>query len=180
MKSIAFSLVLSLMMISETFASEVVKVRVFKSERRLTLVDKNNNNIKTYSISLGRSPVGHKERQGDNKTPEGSYILDYKKPDSAFYKAIHVNYPNKKDIEEAKKKGIKDPGDSIMIHGLPNNISKHTEFLAGLGLNELAEDLVRLALPYIDWTQGCIAVKDSDMDEIYKLVKTPTPIFIYP
>lgn len=178
MKKLLLTLALALSSIS-AFASEVALVRVLKGERRLELVDKKNNVLKSYKISLGRSPVGHKVQEGDNKTPEGAYTLDYKNFKSQYYKSIHVNYPNKFDIKNAKKLGVS-PGGDIMIHGLPNNFKGMTDWLSSVGLNGLADDLIRAALPYFDWTQGCIAVTNTEIDEIISMVKTPTKIFIHP
>lgn len=177
-KSILFSALLLALSVTVN-AAEVAKVRVYKAERKLTLLDANNNEIKTYSMMLGRSPIGHKVRANDNKTPEGAYLLDWKNPNSKYNKAIHVNYPNAKDIKRAKELGV-NPGGEIMIHGLPNKFGDIMDFLESVGLAGLAEDVLRVAILKFDWTRGCIAVMDSDMEEIYKLVKVPTPIFIYP
>ncbi len=137
----------------------VDSVLVKKSERKMFLI-KNKKVIKEYKISLGGNPIGHKQRQGDQRTPEGNYILDYKKKNSSFYRAIHISYPNKKDIQNAKKKKV-NPGGLIMIHGQPNGLEKmasHTQ--------------------QFDWTDGCIAVTNEEMEEIWNLVKENTPITI--
>lgn len=177
-KSIVLSALLLVLSVAAN-AAEVAKVRVYKAERKLTLLDANNNEIKTYAIMLGRSPIGHKVKANDNKTPEGAYLLDWKNANSKYNKAIHVNYPNAKDIANAKKLGV-NPGGEIMVHGLPNKLGDIIDFLESVGLAGLAEDVVRIAILKFDWTRGCIAVMDSDIEEIYKLVKVPTPIFIYP
>lgn len=118
--------------------------------------------LKTYSVSFGANPEGHKQREGDERTPQGKYILDYKKEHSSFYKAIHISYPNKIDIEKAKRAGVK-PGGQIMIHGQKN----------GFGwLSWLAQNF--------NWTDGCIAVSDDEMEEIWTLVDAGTPIEIQP
>jgi murein L,D-transpeptidase YafK len=136
-------------------------VVVNKSERELILMS-NGIELKSYRIALGKNPVGHKKQEGDKKTPEGRYVLDYKKPDSAFYKAIHISYPNAADIAQAQKRGVS-PGGFIMIHGQKN----------GFGwLGSITQQR--------DWTEGCIAVKNSEMEEIWQLVDINTPIQINP
>jgi murein L,D-transpeptidase YafK len=134
-------------------------VIVNKSRRELYL-SKNGKVFRTYHISLGANPKGHKVQEGDEKTPEGDYILDYKKPNSSFFKAIHISYPNKKDIKKAKHLGVS-PGGFIMIHGQKN----HFEWLSFLTQK-------------FDWTNGCIAVTNEEMKEIWQSVNVPTPIKI--
>lgn len=159
MKHIVLALVLS-MLPSFTLAKGTVdRVLVIKSERRMFLI-KDGKVLRHYDISLGRNPVGHKEREGDKRTPEGHYLLDYKLEDSAFYKAIHISYPNERDLENAIRKKL-DPGGKIMIHGQPN----------GNG------HLAKVTQQY-DWTSGCIAVTNKDMDEIWSLIEEDTPITI--
>lgn len=159
MKHIVLALVLS-MLPSFTLAKGTVdRVLVIKSERRMFLI-KDGKVLRHYDISLGRNPVGHKEREGDKRTPEGHYLLDYKLEDSAFYKAIHISYPNERDLENATRKKL-DPGGKIMIHGQPN----------GNG------HLAKVTQQY-DWTSGCIAVTNKDMDEIWSLIEEDTPITI--
>lgn len=136
-------------------------VIVNKSKHTLHL-SKNGTIYKTYHISLGGNPVGHKVQEGDQKTPEGNYTLDYKKSDSAFYKAIHISYPNKIDKLAAEQLGVS-PGGFIMIHGQKN----------GLGWLSMISQR-------FDWTNGCIAVNNSDMDEIWDAVDKNTPIEIQP
>ncbi|MEX2475523.1 murein L,D-transpeptidase family protein [Marinobacter sp.] len=137
------------------------KVLVRKSERRLYLMD-DDQVVKSYRISLGENPEGHKLYEGDQRTPEGDYELDWRNADSDFYKSIHISYPNVQDRELASAWGL-DPGGSIMIHGLPNEAGD-------------------LAFAYIglDWTNGCIAVTNDQMDEIWTLVHNGTPIRILP
>jgi murein L,D-transpeptidase YafK len=137
------------------------EVLVLKKEHTLTLLSKGKA-IQTYKVALGGSPVGAKERQGDHKTPEGHYILDRRNPNSQYYKSIHVSYPNEADRKKAGSRGVS-PGGDIMIHGLPNGYGK-------------VGAMHRLH----DWTDGCIAVTDSEMDEIWKLVPDGTPIEIRP
>ena len=118
--------------------------------------------IKSYHIALGRQPKGHKRQEGDGRTPEGRYVLDAKKADSAFYKAIHISYPNALDLSSALERGVR-PGGAIMIHGQKN------------GFGKLARVTQRS-----NWTNGCIAVTDQEMDEIWAAVDSGTPIEIRP
>lgn len=135
------------------------KVFVDKSARTLQLLS-DNKVIKTYHIALGGNPVGHKQQQGDKRTPTGSYILDYKNEKSKFYRSIHVSYPNAADKARAKLRGIS-PGGDIMIHGQKNGFGH----LAAINQQR-------------DWTDGCIAVTDNEMDEIMAAVEIGTPIEI--
>ena len=137
------------------------KVLIEKKERGLTLLSKSEV-IKTYKIALGGTPVGPKERQGDNKTPEGTYIIDSRNRDSGYHLSLHISYPNEKDKMRAKDLGVS-PGGDIMIHGIKNG-------LAWIGGSH-AE---------VDWTNGCIAVTDEEMEEIYKLVPNGTIVEIRP
>ena len=141
--------------------SDITQVLVRKTERRLYLL-RGNQAIREYRISLGDNPVGHKLSEGDQRTPEGDYVLDWRLPDSDFYKAIHISYPSPQDRELAEAWGL-DPGGSIMIHGLPNNAGEMAFAYAGL-----------------DWTDGCIAVSNDAIDEIWALVENGTPIRIEP
>ena len=136
-------------------------VVVEKSERRLYLY-KDNEVLRSYEIALGRNPVGPKLRQGDNRTPEGRYTLDHRNPQSRFYRSIHISYPNDSDRRRAEAKGVQ-PGGNIMIHGVPNRYRDGQEFFVGW-----------------DWTEGCIAVTNDDMQEIWALVADNTPIEIHP
>lgn len=118
--------------------------------------------IKGYSISLGSNPNGHKEYEGDRKTPEGRYIINDKNPNSDYHKNLGISYPNDTDREHAKQLN-KSPGGDIKIHGLPN------------GKEALAEYYLRT-----DWTWGCIAVSNEAVDELYTWVPIGSPIIIYP
>lgn len=140
---------------------EVSEVLVRKEERRLYLIS-GDQVVRSYRIGLGDNPSGHKLYEGDERTPEGEYILDWRNPDSDFYKSIHISYPNDQDRELASAWGL-DPGGSIMIHGLPTGVGDMA--FAYLGL---------------DWTDGCIAVSNEEMDEIWQLVADGTPIRIVP
>ncbi len=146
------------------FAEELPKadlVVVKKGEKRLYLF-KGNTSFKEYNVVFGSNPKGHKMQEGDERTPEGKYFLDYKNADSAFYKSIHISYPNKEDKKRARKKGV-NPGGQIMIHGQKN----------GFGF-------FGFITQFFNWTDGCIAVKNSEMDEIWSSVKVNTPIVIEP
>lgn len=118
--------------------------------------------IKTYKIALGGNPVGPKTRQGDHRTPEGVYVIDSRNAQSKFHRSLHVSYPNSSDRERARKLGVSTGGD-IFIHGLPN----------GYGF-------VGAAHSARDWTDGCIAVTDQEIEEIWKLVDIGTPVEIRP
>jgi murein L,D-transpeptidase YafK len=137
------------------------RVIVLKKEHALILMNQGKI-LRTYRVALGRDPVGPKVRQGDHKTPEGTYVLDRRNPHSRFYRSIHGSYPGSKDRAEAANLGV-DPGGDIMIHGLANG-------LGWLGSWHRA----------IDWTDGCIAVTDEEMDEIWSAVADGTPIEIKP
>jgi murein L,D-transpeptidase YafK len=136
-------------------------VVVSKKERKLELLSQGKV-IKTYKVALGGDPVGPKTRQGDHKTPEGLYILDFRNSHSQFYKAIHISYPSAHDRSLARKKGVS-PGGDVFLHGLPN----------GFGSIGGAHRLK-------DWTDGCIAVTDEEIDEIWKAVPDGTQIEIKP
>lgn len=136
-------------------------VRVLKSQHKLQLISEGKV-LYEFKVALGKTPTGHKQQSGDGKTPEGTYLLDYKKLDSAFYKAIHISYPNPKDVEKANTLGV-DPGGQIMIHGQKN------------GFGWLA-----FITQQFDWTNGCIALSNSDMDILWKLIKEGTEIRISP
>jgi len=143
-------------------AADKADLVVVQKKDRIMLLMKNGKEFKRYTIVLGGNPVGHKQQEGDQRTPEGNYVLDYKKSDSSFYKAIHVSYPSAEDKYRAKQLGV-NPGGFIMIHGQKN----------GFGwLSSLAQ--------LIDWTDGCIAVKNFEMDEIWDAVDVGTPIQINP
>lgn len=136
-------------------------VRVIKSEHKLQLISSGVVR-QEFHVVLGSNPKGHKTQEGDGKTPEGIYTLDYKKSDSAFYKAFHVSYPNANDVASAKSRGV-NPGGQIMIHGQKNGFG----WLASLS-------------QYFDWTNGCIALKNEDMDTLWSSVKEGTKIEIKP
>jgi len=134
-------------------------VKIDKSERTMYLME-GGTIIKQYHIALGANPNGHKQQEGDEKTPEGEYTLDYKKEDSTFYRAMHISYPNENDKVNAKKLGVS-PGGFIMVHGQRN------------GLGWLA-----LISQRFNWTNGCIALTNVEMDEFMELVDVGTEINI--
>jgi murein L,D-transpeptidase YafK len=136
-------------------------VVVVKKERTLELLGQGKV-IKSYKVALGGDPVGPKTKQGDHKTPEGMYVLDFRNAHSQFYKSIHISYPNEHDRAFAQQKGVS-PGGDVFLHGLPN----------GYGAIGAAHRLK-------DWTDGCIAVTDEEMVEIWKAVPDGTPIEIKP
>ncbi len=141
-------------------------IHVYKSQRYLILQHQNKI-IRHYPIRLGFSPIGHKVQEGDGKTPEGRYVIDWRNRQSSFYKSLHVSYPNAKDHQNAQQLGVSTGGD-IMIHG-----SATTKQVKAL------PNLMRY-FPQKDWTWGCIAVRNIDMDEIWQLVNNSTVIEIHP
>ena len=136
-------------------------VRVVKSESRLYLL-RDDQVFGSYNVVFGANPKGHKEREGDERTPEGRYYLTYKNPNSAFHLSIHVSYPNAEDREHARQLGV-DPGGDIMIHGQKNG----------------KEWLSRFSR-FVNWTDGCIALSNSDMDEVWDAIDAGIPIEIEP
>jgi murein L,D-transpeptidase YafK len=143
------------------YASEVDLVRVDKSERRLELLS-GDKVVRSYAIALGANPLGHKAREGDERTPEGRYVLDWRNPVSGYYRSIHISYPNADDVAAAKRAGV-EPGGMIMIHGQPNGYGSWSWLMQ-----------------MFDWTNGCIAVTDEDMAEVWQMVANGTPIEINP
>ncbi len=137
-------------------------VVVKKTERKLYLY-RGSEILKTYRIALGKQPDGHKIREGDSRTPEGRYILDWRNPNSKFYRSIHISYPSRTDFRDARERGDS-PGGAIMIHGQPTSWVEKTKLLFN-------QD---------DWTEGCIAVQNHEMDEIWNAVDDGTPIEIIP
>ena len=138
---------------------------VYKSLRRMVLVT-DDQVQKQYRVALGLVPVGHKQQQGDWKTPEGLYKIDFKNSRSDFHLSLRISYPDRLDIKEAKKRNI-DPGGDIMIHGFPKDPTKYK-------FAKLAYDMG------LDWTVGCIAVTNDEIEEIYSVIDAKTPIEICP
>ena len=137
------------------------KILIEKKERRLTLMLRGEV-LKTYKIALGGNPNGPKERQGDNKTPEGTYVIDSRNKDSRYHLSLHISYPNEKDKKRAKELGVS-PGGDVMIHGIKNGFSWAGDFHTE-----------------VDWTKGCIAVTDEEIEEIEKLAPNGTIVEIRP
>ncbi len=133
-------------------------VLVDKSDRTLTLM-RDGAAVKTYAIGLGDAPEGHKQFEGDERTPEGLYEIDWRNPNSSYHLSLHISYPNAADVAFAAEQG-RSPGGDIMIHGQPNYLPLGT--LPG------------------DWTDGCIAVSNTEMNELWNAVPNGTPIEIIP
>ena len=134
-------------------------VLVDKSERKMWLINQGIR-YREYHISLGDNPKGHKQQEGDERTPEGKYIIDYRNPQSKYHLSLHISYPRKQDEENARKKGVS-PGGNIFIHGLPNGMETASFDFRGS-----------------DWTDGCISVNNREIEEIWTLVRDGTPIEI--
>lgn len=142
-------------------AARADKVIVLKKERKLLLVH-SGEVLKTYRIALGSHPAGPKMYSGDHRTPEGNYVIDRRNPKSQYHRSLHISYPDAADIARARKRG-KDPGGDIFIHGLPNG-----------------QGWIGKAHTMMDWTLGCIAVTDEEIEEIWRVVPDGTPIEIRP
>ena len=139
----------------------VDRILIEKSTRRLMLISQGEV-LKSYKIALGGNPIGPKERQGDDKTPEGTYVIDARNRDSRFHLSLHISYPNERDKKRAKELGAS-PGGDIMIHGIKNGFSRVGDAHTG-----------------VDWTKGCIAVTDQEIEEIDKLAPNGTIVEIRP
>lgn len=137
------------------------KIFIEKSKRHLTLL-KSNVPLKTYVVALGRHPDGKKAEEGDGKTPEGTYTIDRRKIKSSYHRALHISYPNASDVAQAKLKGVS-PGGDIMIHGLPNLVGFVGQF-----------HTIR------DWTLGCVAVTNREIEEIWRAAPDGTLVEIVP
>lgn len=139
----------------------VDKVLVIKSERRLHLMSRGES-LKSYRVSLGKRPDGPKQREGDQRTPEGFYWIDWRKASDKYNLAMHISYPNARDLARASAEGVR-PGNMIMLHGTP-----------------LDEEYPEWFFQTLDWTEGCIALTNDDMREVWSLVKDGTLIEIRP
>jgi murein L,D-transpeptidase YafK len=137
------------------------RIVIEKGIRTLTLMN-GNTVLKTYKVALGGQPVGAKQHQGDHKTPEGLYVVDQKNPASQFHRALHISYPNVQDRENARKLGVS-PGGDVEIHGIGAKYG-----------------WVGAAHRQVDWTDGCIAVTNEEIDEIWPLVPVGTVVEIRP
>ena len=136
-------------------------VVIEKGKRQLHLVA-DGEAFRTFRIALGMQPQGDKQQEGDSKTPEGRYLLDARNPNSEFFLSIHVSYPDQLDRREAARRGV-DPGGAIMIHGQPNEPTRSENYYKTQ-----------------DWTDGCIAVSNSDMIDIWLMTRDNTPVDIRP
>lgn len=135
---------------------EVTSVQVHKSARKMYLLH-HDKVLKVYRVGLGFAPVGHKQFEGDGRTPEGSYLIDRRNPNSEFHLSLGISYPNPTDVEVARAAG-RAPGGDIFIHGQARK---------------------NRGKPW-DWTAGCIAITDSEMEDVYAMVRDGTPIHILP
>ncbi|OUD09675.1 hypothetical protein BVC71_07520 [Marivivens niveibacter] len=132
---------------------DVTGIYVSKSQRRLYLMN-NDSVLADYAMKLGFAPEGHKQFEGDGRTPEGLYVIDRQNPNSAFHLSLGISYPNAQDRAFARSQG-RSPGGDIFIHGTPSHVDANT-----------------------DWTAGCIAVHNHEIEDIFAMVKTGTPILI--
>jgi murein L,D-transpeptidase YafK len=148
-----------LFLLSPLVHAQIDLVKVVKSENRMLLIN-GGQVVKEYHVAFGQNPEGHKQQAGDQRTPEGNYTLDFKKEDSEFYRAMRISYPNNYDKILAKNRGVS-PGGQIMVHGQKNGF-------------EHLESFTQTA----NWTDGCIALKNREMDEFMALVSEGTPIEI--
>jgi murein L,D-transpeptidase YafK len=137
------------------------RVVVRKADRKLQLM-KDGEAFRTFDIALGIAPFGHKEEEGDNRTPEGTYWLDLRNPRSDYFLSIRISYPDERDRSSARQKGV-NPGGQIMIHGQPNRPTYSAAYYR-----------------QADWTNGCIAVSNSDMIDIWLMTPKRVPIEILP
>ena len=144
------------------FAADKADLVIVRKKERKLLLYNNGEQLASLKVTFGANPEGHKQQQGDERTPEGEYVLDYKNSNSKFYKSIHVSYPNKEDRKAAAERKVS-PGGDIMIHGQPNG-----------------KGWAAPVLQFFNWTDGCIALKNSDMDLVWNAVDAGTPIVIKP
>ena len=134
---------------------EVTQIQVYKSRRIMYLIH-DHTVLATYKISLGENPTGAKHAEGDGKTPEGLYYINRRNPQSSFYLSLGISYPNEQDKADADAAGEK-PGGDIFIHGQAGGTTENS-----------------------DWTAGCVAVSNKDMEDVYAMIRTGTPIFLMP
>jgi murein L,D-transpeptidase YafK len=146
---------------SATNKTQADKIVIVKSTRTLTLMN-GDKILKTYKVALGTVPVGPKRIEGDHKTPEGNYVIDAKNPQSQFHRSLHISYPSAADQQRARRLGSR-PGGAIMIHGL----AKPFAYLGPLHRQT-------------DWTDGCVAVTNAEIEEIWTLVPVGTKVEIRP
>lgn len=166
--SLSFFLLLFIIILYQTYLEKTVikgtnvdKILIIKNKRLLFLLNKNKI-LKKYKIALGKNPIGHKLRKNDFKTPEGKYFISSKNKKSRYYRSLKISYPNKRDKKSSNKLGT-NPGGNIMIHGILNGFGWIGKFHR-----------------YYDWTKGCIAVTNKEIEEIWNVVKLGTKIEIHP
>ena len=163
MRALIVALCLALFAVGPALAkSKPVDLIVVDKSRRVMTLWAGTKPFKTYRIGLGGNPGGHKQEEGDSRTPEGRYLIDGKNPNSSFHLSLRISYPNKKDRADAAKRGVS-AGGWIMIHGTP-------DYLTALRTMGIAQD----------WTAGCISVTNAEIEEIFKVVRVGTPIVIKP
>jgi murein L,D-transpeptidase YafK len=150
-------------------------IYVKKSEKYMSLYE-SGEEMRRYKIALGASPEGHKQQEGDERTPEGLYKIIWKNEASKFHLSLKINYPNKEDKRSARRLGV-NPGGDIMIHGLPNNLEAWLDNFPKLLQDWILNGGSQYHYLY-NWTDGCIAVTNEEIQEIWALVKTGTPIKI--
>ncbi len=146
---------------AETSPLAVDKIVIRKAERYMLLLHRGEI-VRSYRISLGGNAIGHKQQRGDRRTPEGAYVIDGRNPQSRFHLSLRISYPNARDRQSAAAHGV-DPGGDIYIHGLPNGMGAAVAAFLGR-----------------DWTDGCIAVSDAEIREIFRSVRDGTPVFLLP
>jgi murein L,D-transpeptidase YafK len=132
----------------------VTRIQVFKEQRTMQLLHQRSL-LRSFAFDLGFAPTGHKVQEGDGRTPEGAYLINRRNPNSRFHLSLGISYPNANDVAYARSKGV-EPGGDIFIHGTPTKW---------------------VGTP--DWTWGCIAVQNEEMDDIFAMVENGTKIFIY-
>lgn len=154
-------LALLLALVPSQAAPVIDKLLIHKSERRLEVI-RDGQVIRHFRVALGRQPLGHKQQQGDQRTPEGIYSIDWRQQSPQFNLSLHLDYPNLKDRAAASERGV-DPGGMIMIHGTPIDEDYPEWFFKGL-----------------DWTDGCIALNNADMRALWDLVPDGTLVEIIP
>lgn len=159
--SFAFWLAMSALAAEPAAPLKADLVVVEKARHQLSLYRKNQL-LESFHIALGGNPLGHKQQEGDQRTPEGRYSLDSKNAHSHYYKSIHISYPNLTDSARAKALGL-NPGGAIMIHGQKQGWA-----------------WAELATQRLDWTLGCIALTNEDMDKVWQAINVPVAIEIKP
>ncbi len=161
LRALAHLLLLTCIAAAATPGARADRIVVNKSKRELLLY-REGKVIRAYRVALGGNPVGPKQRQGDHRTPEGEYSISGRNPASAYHRALRISYPNADDRARALQAGVR-PGGDILIHGLPNR-----------------QHLADAEYEVTDWTDGCIAVNNAEIEEIWRLVPDGTPIRINP